>query len=271
MKASELFSLPLGLVVLSAAFPSAGFAQLTVLDASLAKVERFVQDGPSSVAADGWDFRALISFDDEPEGAVTVESPSTGPFTLGVDSIDPDARSGNFSFADKASLDADFPSGVTYTFIYDSGSTHPLDLEADDYPAIDAPMFTPATYDGAQTIDPTQPFTLGFEDRNSAEFNFIGITYSEGAERYPIDVVGDSATGYTIDPGDLPADSSIRINIGYTKITEDGADGESGYILETSLPATTLIPEPASAVWLMGGFALGAALLRRRVFVRRIG
>ena len=251
--------------------PSAGWGQAAVIDASIAKVEKFGQTGSSSVSGLGWDFRALISFDDAPAGAVTIASPSTGPFHLGTDPIDPDARRAGFSFADKASLDADFPSSVTYTYSFGSGLTHTLALGADDYPAlVSAPQFTSATYTAAQAIDPTQPFTLGFENRNGALFDRIGITYTEGGVRLPIDVVGSTATGYTIDGDELPGDADLEINISYTKITGSGANGASGYILETSLPATTLVPEPATAAGLLGAAVFAVAVLRRRVR-RRVG
>ena len=246
--------------------PSSGWGQATVSDASIAKVENFVQTSSSSVSGAGWDFRALISFDDAPAGAVTIASPSTGPFDLRTDPFDPDARRGDFSFADKALLDADFPSSRTYTFAFGSGSTHTLALGADDYPALASPpQFTSATYAAAQAIDPTQPFTLGFENRNGALFDFIGITYNEGGVRLPIDVVVSTETGYTIDGDELPANSNLEFNISYTKITGSGLNGASGYILETSLPATTLVPEPATAAGLLGAAVFAVAVLRRRV------
>ena len=131
-----------------------GYGQVSVFDASIAKVERFEQTAPSTVGAADWQFRASITFDSSPTGGVTVSSPSTGPFALGPDPIDPAAREGEFAFAGKAGLDADFPSSVTYTFDY--GSTHALDLGADDYPVLAAPpQFTSATYTGAQSIDST--------------------------------------------------------------------------------------------------------------------
>jgi len=246
--------------------PSAGWGQAAVIDASIAKVEKFVQTGSSSVSGVGWDFRALISFDDAPGGTVTIASPSTGPFHLGTDPFDPDARRGDFSFDDKASLDAKFPSSVTYTYSFGSGSTHTLALGADDYPALASPpQFTSATYTAAQAIDPTQPFTLGFETRDTDEFDFIGITYTQGGVRLPIDVVVSTETGYTIDGDELPANSNLEFNISYMKITGSGLNGESGYILETSLPATTLVPEPATAAGLLGAAVFAVAVLRRRV------
>jgi hypothetical protein len=266
-RVSALYPSPvLFLFFLGVQVPSVVAGQ-SVIEASIGKVERFEQTGSSTVVAAGWDFRAVISFDSDPGDPVTISSPTTGPFSLGPDPIDPSGRAGTFSFATKADLDDDFPASTTYTFGYGSSSTYALGLGADDYPALATPpQFTGATFAAAQAIDPAQPFAIEFLPKNSAFFDFIGITYTEGGTRFPIDVVPDTDTQYTIDAGELPASSNLTINISYSKITGTGPgafDG-SGYTLETSMPAVTLIPEPSRAGWLLGAATLVATVLRRR-------
>lgn len=184
-------------------------------------------------------------------------------------------------FADKASLDSAFPSGISYTFTLNGGTlngqTGVINMPTDAYPA--TPFLTGNTFTQLQGMDPTQPFTLtinGFTPSTGGNFATSLLQISSGGFVYN-DSGTTSTTAFTLAANTLQPNTTYSLGLFYqdnvTSSQGFGGSGFGGGVFEahtfanftTGPGATAAAPEPGVLAFLVGGLLPALALRRRRL------
>ncbi len=166
----------------------------------------------------------------------------------------------------KEDLDLAFPSSSTYTFDYSGGEliigSFSIDIGPDAYPAI-TPSLAPGSFTAAQSVDPTQAFTLHWND-HGAYADMIFIDWSVNGIFASSDDLPASTTSFEFAADTFTPGGSFTIEIFFVNVSVmDEDDNATGYINILTVPLNT-VPEPRMYAFLFGAAVAGAALLRRR-------
>lgn len=167
----------------------------------------------------------------------------------------------------KEDLDAEFPSSSTLVFSYSGGTlgtdTFSIDIGADAYPAL-APSLAPGSFTAAQSVDPTQPFTIHWID-HSAVADLIFVDWSVDGVFNSSDDLPASATSFEFPAHTFTPGGTFEIEILFVNISVlDIDDNATGYINILTVPLTA-IPEPRAYAFMFGLTVAATALLRQRM------
>jgi len=152
------------------------------------------------------------------------------------------------SYPSKAALDADIPNGTVNFQIIDADFNNlnaSLSVVGDSYPTA-SPI---GNYAAAQSIDPTQPFTLQWTapaGMTASDYVVVSLENADGEiSRTPMPwqdgALAGTTTSFTIPPNTLSGDE-LAANLTFVKVTGrnttaiPGATGLTGYFVSVNLP-----------------------------------
>ena len=239
----------------------------------------FSQTGPTTVTPAGFQFLARATPNDGSSpinyNAGTVSFPAASPLTTtALGPVGQELRY-NSGIVNQTTYQTDYPDG-NYNFHLTNSSpaatenaTVTVDSVTATPPPTSIPTLTAASFNALQGMDPTQPFTMHWNNFTGANPNaliFLFITNSTGASVF-FDGPQPNVTQDTIPANTLQLGQQYGFKLFFSNTTVGplvSSDGVQGEVLQDNRTSGTFttVPEPSSAaLWLLG---LGATGLRRK-------
>jgi hypothetical protein len=260
---------------------SAARAAVTEVDIGINPT--YSQTGPTTVTSTGGFFSArafLDSSSDFDGGTLTYTPPAASPTTVG--SLTPVSGSQPYlvyqpgSYSTVADLNAAYPYG-TYTFNLTNSSSSATATDSIDYTVnsdSNVPTLTASSYNTLQGLNASTGGVVEFNTdvpgagANFAEI-FLNVDNGSGSSVYSASGAY-TATSFDIPGGVLSPGTSYTLDLNFDdRIT--GTDGNSTptvifFDTHTEVAFTTAggVPEPAAWAFMLLGFGLTGAALRRR-------